>query len=70
MALAAGIVDEFNAAGLKIFGPTKKAAEIETSKSYAKDLMKNTIFLLLPMRFLLIMKRQLIMLGDIACQLF
>ena len=40
MALAAGIVDEFNAAGLKIFGPTKKAAEIETSKSYAKDLMK------------------------------
>lgn len=40
MALAAGIVDEFMAAGLKIFGPTKKAAEIETSKSYAKELMK------------------------------
>lgn len=40
MALAAGIVDEFRAAGLKIFGPTKKAAEIETSKSYAKELMK------------------------------
>ena len=40
MALAAGIVDEFMSAGLKIFGPTKKAAEIETSKSYAKELMK------------------------------
>lgn len=40
MALASGIVDEFMAAGLKIFGPTKKAAEIETSKSYAKELMK------------------------------
>lgn len=40
MALAAGIVDEFMSAGLKIFGPTKKAAEIEISKSYAKELMK------------------------------
>lgn len=40
MALAAGIVDEFVASGLKIFGPSKKAAEIETSKSYAKSLMK------------------------------
>lgn len=36
MALAAGIVDEFNAAGLKIFGPTKKAAEIETSNPMLK----------------------------------
>lgn len=40
MALAAGIVNEFNKAGLKIFGPTKEAAQIETSKSYAKALMK------------------------------
>lgn len=40
MALAAGIVNEFNKAGLKIFGPTKEAAQIETSKAYAKALMK------------------------------
>lgn len=40
IALAAGIVNEFNKAGLKIFGPTKDAAQIETSKAYAKALMK------------------------------
>ncbi|MBS4179469.1 phosphoribosylamine--glycine ligase [Lederbergia citrea] len=38
--LSAGIVDEFEAAGLKIFGPRKNAAIIEGSKSFAKDLMK------------------------------
>jgi len=38
--LAAGIVDSFQAHGLKIFGPTKKAAEIEWSKVFAKKLMK------------------------------
>src|SRR5688500_15188286 len=37
--LAAGIVDEFLAAGHAVFGPTKGAAEIETSKSFAKSLM-------------------------------
>jgi phosphoribosylamine--glycine ligase len=37
--LAAGIVDCFRAAGLAIFGPTKSAAEIETSKAFAKRLM-------------------------------
>ena len=37
--LAAGIVDSFREAGLKIFGPTKAAARIESSKEYAKDLM-------------------------------
>ena len=37
--LAAGIVDYFNAQGLVIFGPTKAAAQIEGSKSYAKDIM-------------------------------
>jgi phosphoribosylamine--glycine ligase len=35
-----GIVDDFTAAGLMIFGPTKKAALIEGSKSFAKELMK------------------------------
>ena len=38
-ALAAGIVDCFKAAGLRIFGPTKAAARIESSKEFAKDLM-------------------------------
>ena len=37
--LALGIVDRFRAAGLPIFGPTKDAAEIETSKAFAKQLM-------------------------------
>ena len=40
VSLAAGIVNEFENAGLKIFGPTKEAATIESSKSFAKDLMK------------------------------
>ena len=38
-ALAAGIVDCFKAAGLRIFGPTKAAARIESSKEFAKNLM-------------------------------
>lgn len=38
--LAAGIVDFFNEKGLTIFGPTKAAAQIEGSKSYAKEIMK------------------------------
>ena len=43
-ALGLGIVDEFNNRNLKIFGPTQKAAMIETSKSFAKDFMrKNNI---------------------------
>ncbi|MCM3023771.1 phosphoribosylamine--glycine ligase [Heyndrickxia ginsengihumi] len=38
--LSSGIVNEFRAAGLRIFGPTKEAATIESSKAFAKDLMK------------------------------
>ncbi len=38
--LLLGVVDKFEAAGLKVFGPRQKAAEIEGSKSFAKDLMK------------------------------
>lgn len=38
--LALGIVDEFEKAGLKIFGPNKSAARLEASKAFAKDLMK------------------------------
>jgi len=37
--LAEGIVDFFTARGLRIFGPTKVAAQIESSKSYAKEIM-------------------------------
>ncbi|HQO47841.1 MAG TPA: phosphoribosylamine--glycine ligase [Paludibacteraceae bacterium] len=40
LALAAGIVDAFEAHGLRIFGPTKAATQIESSKQFAKDLMK------------------------------
>lgn len=38
--LAAGMVDELEKEGIRAFGPTKKAAIIEWSKSFAKDLMK------------------------------
>ena len=38
--LLAGIVNEFEAAGLKVFGPRKEAAIIEGSKSFTKDLLK------------------------------
>lgn len=39
-ALAAGIVDDFNQAGLKAFGPARLAAELEWSKDFAKSIMK------------------------------
>jgi phosphoribosylamine--glycine ligase len=38
--LAAGIVDRFGQLGLPIFGPTKAAAQIESSKVYARNLMQ------------------------------
>ena len=38
--LVMGIVDRFHEKGLKIFGPTAKAAEIEGSKVFSKDLMR------------------------------
>ena len=37
--LAAGVVDAFRAAGLAIFGPTQAAAQLESSKDYAKAFM-------------------------------
>ena len=37
--LAAGMVDAFQAAGLRIFGPTQKAARLESSKDFAKSFM-------------------------------
>ncbi|MEH7503511.1 phosphoribosylamine--glycine ligase [Neobacillus drentensis] len=38
--LLEGLADKFEAAGLAVFGPQKAAAEIEGSKSFAKELMK------------------------------
>ncbi|MDO9391224.1 MAG: phosphoribosylamine--glycine ligase [bacterium] len=38
--LAAGVVDVFKRNGLKIFGPSQKAAQIESSKAFSKDLMR------------------------------
>jgi len=38
--LSMGIVDDFTKAGLRVFGPSGKAAEIEASKQFSKDLMK------------------------------
>jgi phosphoribosylamine---glycine ligase len=38
--LAAGAVDEFRARGLRVFGPTKAAAQLESSKAFSKDFMK------------------------------
>ncbi|MCL4353631.1 phosphoribosylamine--glycine ligase [Patescibacteria group bacterium] len=37
--LALGVVDAFEARGLRIFGPTRAAAEIESSKAFSKNLM-------------------------------
>lgn len=38
--LALGMVDELTRRGIRAFGPTKAAAEIEASKAYSKELMK------------------------------
>jgi phosphoribosylamine--glycine ligase len=38
--LASGVVDQFRAAGLRIFGPTKAAAQLESSKDFAKAFMQ------------------------------
>ena len=38
--LSLGIVDAFQNTGLRVFGPSKKAAEIEANKAFTKDLMK------------------------------
>jgi phosphoribosylamine---glycine ligase len=37
--LSLGITDEFGKSGMKVFGPSKSAAELETSKIFAKDFM-------------------------------
>jgi len=37
--LAGGVVDAFNAAGLRVFGPTREAAQLESSKAFTKDFL-------------------------------
>ncbi len=39
--LAAGLADRFRAKGLPVFGPSRDAARIESSKAYAKELMRS-----------------------------
>ncbi len=41
LALAAGVVDAFQDAGLRAFGPSKLAAELETSKVFCKNLLRH-----------------------------
>ncbi|TAK85245.1 MAG: phosphoribosylamine--glycine ligase [Aquabacterium sp.] len=38
--LAAGVVNVFRARGLRVFGPTKEAAQLESSKAFSKDFMQ------------------------------
>ncbi len=38
--LAAGVVDDFRAHGLRVFGPTQQAAQLESSKAFSKSFMK------------------------------
>ena len=40
--LGAGLVDDFQQEGLRIFGPNKSAARLESSKVFAKELMRRT----------------------------
>ena len=40
VSLSVGVVDEFKRRGLRIFGPTQRAAQLETSKSFAKEFMQ------------------------------
>jgi len=48
--LAAGIVDSFRAEGLAIFGPTRKAAQLESSKEFAKHFMQRAGIATAPFR--------------------
>lgn len=66
--LVGGIVDAFEAEGLRVFGPRKNAAIIEGSKAFSKDLMKNMVFRLLLMRISRIRRQPLIILKRPRCQ--
>lgn len=55
--LVGGVVDAFEEAGLRVFGPRKNAPILEGSKAFSKDLMKNITFRLLHMRTLMMRRR-------------
>ena len=55
--LVGGVVDVFEARGLKVFGPRKNAAILEGSKAFSKDLMKNTEFRQRDMRISMIRRK-------------
>ena len=57
--LVGGVVDAFEAEGLRVFGPRKNAAILEGSKAFSKDLMKNTTFRQLLMKTLPIRRKRL-----------
>ena len=57
--LVGGLVDEMEAAGLRVFGPRKNAAILEGSKAFSKDLMKKYNIPTVHMRILTI-RRQLL----------
>jgi phosphoribosylamine--glycine ligase len=40
LSLSLGLVDEFTAQGLRVFGPNRQAAQLEVSKAFAKELMR------------------------------
>jgi len=56
--LALGIVDSFGKKNLKIFGPTQKAAQLESSKIWAKNFMKRNDIPLHHLKFLMTQKKQ------------
>lgn len=58
--LVGGLVDVLKEAGFRVFGPDKKAAILEGSKAFSKDLMKNTTFLPQPMKPLMIRRKRLL----------
>lgn len=68
--LVGGIVDVFEAEGLKVFGPRKNAAILEGSKAFSKDLMKNTTFRPQHTRTLLIRRRYLLIWRQQKCRSF
>lgn len=68
--LVGGIVDVFEAEGLKVFGPRKNAAILEGSKAFSKDLMKNTTFRPQHTRTLLIRRRHLLIWRQQKCRSF
>lgn len=68
--LVGGVVDAFEAEGLRVFGPRKNAAIIEGSKAFSKDLMKNTTFQQQDMRTLILTKQHLLTLKLQSSQLY